>query len=203
MFSIFVSKTCIHCAQPQRRQSYSRINPNISYSSSLDRSSTTYCRHQDLLARKQAGVETTRIIRVEILGSRSSFVLNLRTLRLDLVHSFLVSMVAFDTPVFCRTSASICTFCIERGTVANTVHVRLSNVVPEAIDSTFFVSHSPRPPRLLPSLLHMFPTLLSIRHPLRSDWHLGFPDCGLTEQSPINLAADVEEVVGVSRLPIF
>lgn len=161
MFSIFVSKTCIHCAQPQKRQSYSRINPNISYSSSLDRSSTTYCRHQDLLARKQAGVETTRIIRVEILGSRSSFVLNLRTLCLDLVHSFLVSMVAFDTPVFCRTSASICTFCIERGTVANTVHVRLSNVVPEAIDSTFFVSHSPRPPRLLPSLL-CFP--LSFRY---------------------------------------
>lgn len=31
-----------------------------------------------------------------------------------------------------------------------------------------------------------------------SDWHLGYPDCGLTSQSPINIAADVEKVVEVS-----
>lgn len=32
---------------------------------------------------------------------------------------------------------------------------------------------------------------------IRSDWHLGYPDCGLTQQSPINIAADLAEVVEV------
>lgn len=32
----------------------------------------------------------------------------------------------------------------------------------------------------------------------RSDWHLGYPDCGLKAQSPIDIAADLETVVKVS-----
>lgn len=32
-----------------------------------------------------------------------------------------------------------------------------------------------------------------------SEWYKGYPDCALDEQSPINIAADVETVVKVSR----